>query len=34
MRKKYDYLTDADFLKYVDSLHLKEQYAKITLFAC
>lgn len=31
MRKKYDYLTDADFLKYVDSLHLKEQYAKITL---
>lgn len=31
MRHNYPYLTDASFLKEVDKMHIKEQYAKITI---
>ena len=31
MKKRYEYLKDADFLKELDFSHLKEQYAKITV---
>ena len=31
MKKRYEYLKDTDFLKELDSAHLKEQYAKITV---
>ena len=31
MKNKYDYLTDADFLKLVDLQRIKEQFAKITV---
>lgn len=31
MIKKYPYLNDNQFLKFVDELHLKTQYAKIIL---
>lgn len=30
MRKRYEYLTDQDFLLKMDKEHLKEQYVKIT----
>ena len=31
MRHNYPYLTDFNFLKSVDEMHIKEQYAKITI---
>lgn len=31
MRENYEYLRDSDFLKFFDTQHLKEQYAKITV---
>ena len=31
MRKHYEYLDDAEFLKELDNEHIKEQYAKITV---
>lgn len=31
MRHDYEYLTDSNFLKAIDQMHIKEQYAKITI---
>jgi len=31
MRHDYEYLTDSNFLKNVNQMHIKEQYAKITI---
>lgn len=31
MKKRYDYLTDEEFLQEIDNTHLKEQFAKITV---
>ena len=31
MRHDYEYLTDSNFLKTIDQMHIKEQYAKITI---
>ena len=31
MRKRYEYQNDLDFLKLIDTEHLQEQYAKITV---